>query len=133
MGVLREIRELPGVIRRLTAAIQDVATLQREAGPGEHRLEELELSRAKWEAEMEALLIKADSTYKSAANAESRARTMVKAYEKELDPFPENSEEIEEADVLPGHARAGEVEEVQPLHLGLAANNKAHALRAKWL
>lgn len=132
MGVLREIRELPAAIRTLTAAIQDVAALQRESGPGEARLEDLERSRAKWEAEIEALLIKADSTYKSASNAESRARTMVRAYEKELDPFPEDSEEIQEPAVLPDHARPGEVEEVQPMHMDLAPGSKAYALRAKW-
>ena len=42
------------------------------------RLDALEKSRALWEAEMEAVLVKADSTYKGAANAESRARTMLK-------------------------------------------------------
>jgi len=110
-----------------------VAELQREAGPGEARLEDLERSRAKWEAEMEALLIKADSTYKSAANAESRARTMVKAYEKELDPFPEDSEEeLEQAAVLPEYARAGEAEGVQPLRVDVASDYKQNALRHKF-
>lgn len=136
MGVLREIRDLPGVIRMLTGAIQDVAELQREAGPGEARLDDLERSRAKWEAEMEALLIKADSTYKSAANAESRARTMVKAYEKELDPFPEDrEEEIDPAQdpVWDGNASAGGVEGLQAVPIGLAPSGKEMALRAKWL
>jgi len=129
--VLREFSKLPEALRRLTCAVESLADLQREMGPGEARLDDLERSRAKWEAEMEALLMKADSSYKSAANAESRARTMERRYEKDLDPLAEDSEEIEDGLPEP-YARAGEVEELYPLHLGVETNNKTLALRAKW-
>lgn len=45
------------------------------------RLEALELKRATWEAEIEALVLKAKGQYDSARNAEERTKTMKKAYE----------------------------------------------------
>ena len=133
MGVVREFRELPGVIRRLTAAIQAIAELERGNAPAEARLEELERSRSLWEAEVRALILKAESTYRSASNAESRARTMEKAYEKHADPFPEDGEELEET--LPrGYEPTGEEEGVHAVPVGLApVVGKTNALNRKFM
>lgn len=134
MEVLREIKRLPDAIHRLTSAIQALIQLQKETGPGEARLEELERSRATWEAEMEALLLKADSSYKSARNAEERERKLKKAHEKEiLDPFAPESEAAEASIVSGRHAPAGEEEGMLPVHLDVAPfDPKAYALRAKY-
>jgi len=130
LGVLHEIRRLPDALHRLTSTIQALADLQRETGPGEARLEELERSRAMWEAEIGALIVKAESSFKAARNAEERARGMAKAYEK-LDPFREEVEEVETLLRQPDAPRSEE-EGLLPVHLDLAPNNKAYALRSKW-
>jgi len=81
---------------------------------------------------MDALMLKADSTLKAANNAESRTRTMKKSYEKLLDPFDADSEEVEAADFR-GYAPVSEEEGVQPVRVGVETNNKAQAMRAKFL
>ena len=127
MGVLREITRLPDAIHRLTAALRGLSDAQGGATPSMDRLEELERSRALWEAEMEAMVLRVESRYKAAAAAEARAR---KQNEK-LDVFDADREEVETP--VPGNdAAPGEEEEVYPMHLGLAPNSKAYALRAKY-
>jgi len=139
MQVLSEIRRLPGVIVELSNAVLEVGrTLElaievtRQNGPADARLEDLERTRARWEAEMEALVLKADSTLKSASNAESRSRTMLRHAEKLADPFAEEGEEVE-TPAPGGHDPRIETEEVLQVPVRLAPNNKAYALRAKWL
>ncbi len=80
---------------------------------------------------MEALQLKAESTYKSAGNAEARSRTMLKHAEKLADPFDEEGEEGEEA-IRPEYAPRGEEEGLQPLRLDVAPNHKEAALRYKF-
>ena len=139
MSVLSEIRRLPGVIKDLSTVIGMVGEsldllveLQGQNGPADERLQELERTRAMWEAEMEAKLLKADSTLKSAANAEARSRTMLRNAEKIADPFAEEGDEVEAA-VPSGHDPRVEEEPMLAMPVGLAPNNKAHALRAKWM
>jgi len=124
--------ELAGAVLEVGGTLEALLELQAQSGPADARLEDLERTRARWEAEMEALILKADSTLKSASNAESRSRTMLRHAEKIADPFDEEGEGVEEA--LPrGNDPRIEAEQVLPLPLGLAPNNKAHALRAKWM
>jgi len=138
VSVLSEIRALPEAVRKLAASVHRVTGrldtiigLERENGPAEARLEELERSRARWEAEIEALVMKADGTLKAASNAESRSRTMIRHAEKLSDPFGEEGDGVGE-DILPGDAPRGEAETVQPVHLAVAANSKEGRLRAKF-
>jgi len=95
------------------------------------QLEGLLLSRAKWEAEIEAQMLKADSALKSASNAESRTRTMQKHIEKFADPFPEEGEEIPEA-VSEGNGAGGEEEWVQPVPVAVETDAKKRALKMKF-
>jgi len=139
MSVLSEFRRLPGVIQELhggllavASALKTLIELQAQTGPADERLEELERTRARWEAEMEALILKADSTLKSASNAESRSRTMLRHAEKIADPFAEEGDEVE-APVPNGDAPRIPEDRLQPVPVGVAPSNKAHALRAKWL
>ena len=82
---------------------------------------------------MEAELLKADSTYKAAANAESRARTMERHAEKLTDPFTENGEPVEEG-IPPEYVVAGEAEGVQPVRVDVApVSQKELAKRMKFL
>jgi len=102
----------------------------------ELRIQELELAQATWEASMEAELLKAESTYKSAQNSESRARTMKRNYAKiadELDPDRLEELALEGRRRLQDHdAEVGEEEGVQPVPLDLETNGKAAATRMKW-
>jgi len=128
MGVLREITRLPDAIHRLTTTLQSLAEAQRENGPAEVRLDDLERSRSLWEAEMEAGFIRAESKYKAAAAAESRTRKQVD----KLDPFTEDREEVE-AGIPPEYVEAGEAEGMLPLRVGVAPrNSKARAVRHKF-
>ena len=126
------IVELSEALLEVGRTLELAIEVQREAGPADERLEELERSRAHWEAQMEALILKADSTLKSASNAESRSRTMVRHAEKLVDPFSEEGDEVPETAPRGDDPRI-EAEELLPVPVGLATNNKAEAMRAKWL
>jgi len=110
---------------------EEIANAQREKGPPTARLEELERRQAMWEVEMEALVATATGKYEAANNAESRTRTMKRHYEKLVDPFAEEGEEV--AAALPASdAPGGEEEGVQPLRVDVAANHKAARLMYKF-
>lgn len=123
------------MLQELTGILAELLEVQKETGPALERLEELELSRAKWEAEMEAFILKADSSYRAASNAESRARTMVKRYEKENFDLGDADGDEEEARPRDTHSRndvaGGEEEGMYPMHVGMETAKSA-ALRAKW-
>ena len=100
------------------------------------RLDDFELSRSKWEAEVEAELLKAKAKYQAASNAESRARTQKAFYERVSD---EDDGPGEEAGYPPenfvplGDVDGSEEEGVRQLHLGMEeGNSKAKALRHKF-
>lgn len=139
MSVLSEIRRLPDQIQGLAHALKTVASslgalveLQKENGPSDERLNQLELTRATWEAEIEALLLKAESTYKSASNAESRSRTMLRHAEKITDPFHEEGEDVP-AGIPPEHVGVSPSEAVPTLHQDLGVlSPKELALRMKF-
>ena len=140
LGVLREIRALPEGIRglviavaRLATKLEEAADLARQAGPLEARIEDLERTRAMWEATIEAELQKADSTYKSAANAENRARTMERHAEKLTDPFTEDGQPLEDG-IPPEHVSEFGEEGLQPLPVALeAVSKKELAKRMKFM
>jgi len=125
------IRGLSEAIRMLSGHVRELINAQRETGPAEERLEALERSRVLWEAEVEALVLKAESSFRSASNAESRARTMERHVEKQLGPFAEESEEEPES-VPAGDGAGGEEEWVQPLPVAVEADPKARARRLKF-
>jgi len=134
--MLREIRALPAALERVAGALEALLERQIESGPAEARLEELERSRARWEAEIEALLLRADSTLKAANNAESRSRTMKRNYEKlfgELDPDRVEELEIEARRELQDRdVEAVADQGVLELPVGVAADHKAWATRLKF-
>jgi len=134
--LFRAFRGLPEALDRLASAITELSQLHRETGPGEARLEELERSRAVWEAQMEALQLKALSTYKSASNAEARERTMRRSNEKLSDPFDSDSDEAETEEqerFVPGSdVQASEEAGVYGVPVGLEGNGKTHATRMKF-
>ena len=140
MGLIKEIRALPEQIQGLAYVLGGVSKLlatlvdqQKQGGDAGTRLDALELSRAGWEAEMDAVLLKAQSTLKSAANAESRSRTMMNHAEKLADPFTEEGDEIQEG-VPPEHVPFGAEEGVLDVPVDVAPlNSKALAAKLKFL
>jgi len=101
----------------------------------EERLHALETSRAMWEAEVEAEFLKAESSRQAAANAESRTRTMKKAYERNADPFDEDEPEEQRPNrgIIPQpYVDNGEAEAVPAVHMGLEDSKQA-LIRAKFL
>jgi len=111
----------------------ELAEHQRNVAPSVARLEALELSRAQFEAEVGGALLKADGKLKAAAASEARERQMRKSNERLADSLDLEIEAPEEAGaVLPRHVAGSETDGLPPVHLGVAANNKAGALRAKW-
>jgi len=139
--VLGSFRRIADGIQELNDTIRIALTLldsMHDNRPALDRLEELERSRALFEVEMESVLMKAEGKLHAASNAEARTRTMKKSYEKLLDPFDADSEEGRETiregtEILQGYAEPSEADRLQPVRLELAPNNKAHAMRAKWL
>jgi hypothetical protein len=100
------------------------------------RVEGLELSRAKWEGEVEGLVLKAKGQYQAASAAESRARTKAKHEEPIAVEEPPRSEEEIEAQWAEYFSRrngeTSEEERVQPVPVGLENSGKAIALRSKF-
>jgi len=137
MIILRPFRTFLDAIQGLTTAITRLATmaaewaiLQRERAPAHDRLEALERSRDLWEVKIEALVMEAKGSYQAANNAEARTRTMKRHYENldEHDPGGTEAEGLVRTD----HAEQSEEKGLQPLHLDVAPDHKAIALRYKF-
>ena len=134
IGILRDFRALIASVQQLVLVVQKLAEVQEQLGPGTERLEALELSRARFEAEVAGVLLKADGKLKAANNAEARERQLKKSYERIVDEGALEGEPAPEGGRIVGplDAEPGEAEGVPPVRLDLAPNNKAYALRAKW-
>lgn len=99
------------------------------------RLDRLEVGYAKWQAEAEATLLKADAVFKNARNAEERTRSKAaKLYEDSEGSL--ESQEFEQAMarwVQDRDAEGGEGNGVRAVREGLGAQSgKALAIRAKF-
>jgi len=129
--MFKPFRSLTEALHRLINCLNALAAIQREQGPAEDRLDDLERTRAQWEAEVEGMLMKAEGKLQAANNAENRTRTMKKSYENLLDPLDLDSEE--EPEVLPQrYAPIGEEEELQPVRLDVAPTFRQIALSRKF-
>ena len=130
-------RRLLAGIEALALTLSDLVDIQRELGPAADRLNALELSRHHFEAEMRAAVLRAESQYKATASSEQRERQLKKANERFTDPLSDEGQAPPEGHDPAGVAAASDVgtgspEGVPPLHMVLATNNKAHAVRTKW-
>jgi len=137
-GAFREqqlFRPLLHSVDKLVLSIEALDKTQRELGPGQDRLDALELSRVRFEAECEGLLLKADGRLKASSAAEARERQLKRSYDKR-DVFAPNGDEAatdEERAVLRevlGKPRLPE--EHVPMHEIDAPTEKQLAVRAKW-
>jgi len=137
--LLDGLNAIASQLAALTTSQRELIEIQREIGPALDRVDALELSRHQFQAEIEGILLRAEGKLKAASNAEARERQLKKSYEKQLlDPFDGDGEQGEqgartqEEALRHLDAAASETGEVHPVHLDLAPNNKADALRAKW-
>ena len=143
MRVIRYFRSLLEALQGLAVSMAEVAaavlffTSQRPPeGDIDGRVTALELSRTKWEADLEGLVAKAEGQYRAAANAEARARTHAKAaevfddddQEGEQDLFSQYLEELSKREVSPG-----EIDAVQAVrdNMGYAAGTRRESRKAK--
>jgi len=132
MRVLRQFSRLIEGVEALTDTLRTLVDVQRDTGPAGERLDALELSRHTFEAEIEAVLQRAEGKLNAASNSEARTRTMKKSYERFLDESDPEGKDEQEA-VSPGYVDPGEEEGVQPLRLALASEDrKNNALRMKY-
>jgi len=133
LAIFSGFSRLLDAFRLLTEAVQSLANAQRSAAPAIERLDALELSRHKFEAEVNGVLLEAKGKLKAAANAEARERHQRETYEANFNPVPEAGDEGSgESPILPDHVEASETERVSALRLDLAPGTKAAALNAKW-
>ena len=116
---------------QVAKSLEVLIEVQTENGPFEARLDDLERRRAGWEAEIEAVLLKADSTLKAASNADSRSRTMLRHAEKLSAPLDLEGEEVEET-VRSSDAPGSREEEVPAVPMVLEPSRKELALRYKF-
>ena len=124
-GTEKALRDIADVLHEVSGRVADRAELV-------DRIEELELSRAKWEAELEGLLMKAESKLKASNNAEARTRVMKKSYESfadegETEIAQEVFQHIPDGNVAPSRA-----EPLPAMHVDVAQNDKAGAVRMKF-
>jgi len=131
LKVLDEFRRLIASVHSLDQTLKSLVVAANLKGPAMDRLDSLEADRIHFEATCEGLLLKAEGKLRAANNAEARERNMKASYEKNLDPFAEDSEEVQAA-IRPEYVEAIPEEGVSPMHLGLAHNDKSHALNAKF-
>lgn len=133
-AIFRHFRRLVDAVIRLVDVIQRLVEVQHAAGPVLDRLDALELSRHKFEAEVQGTLLEAKGKLKGALSSEARERHMSKQNEKDASPFPVDGAEITEdgSVILPNDVEAGEAERVSSLRLDVAPSPKAAAIAAKW-
>jgi len=84
--MLRSVRDLLGALGNIGEALHRIAAAQAEDTTDglRERIDELERSRAIWEAEIEGLLMKAKSKHNEARSAEERTRHLAKKNSKDL-------------------------------------------------
>lgn len=136
MKVLSDFRRLVDAVEALAIQVASSNLARIELGDASERLEMLERSRGAWEAEMEALVLKADGKLKAQMNSEARERTLKRSYEKNADPFdPDREENIDPGQdpVWDGNAPPGQTEGMLPVRVGMEADDKkAMILRMKF-
>ena len=122
-------------LRHLTVAVIELSRTQKEHGPAIERLEALELSRHKFEAMCEGLLLKAEGKLRAANNSEARERQLRKSYEHLFDPLAEDGEPPEAPAPDPireDDATPSEADRLLGMRMVMASTNKTVAQRAKF-
>jgi len=132
-SIFHGFRLLIEAMDRINQSLDALTQVQQDLGPARERLEALELSRVRFEAECEGLLLKAEGKLRAVTSAEQRERQLKRTNQRLADSLDLDGEmEPEGVAVLRNDAPAGQEEGLQPVRLALAKNDKAHAVRAKF-
>lgn len=132
---LRSIAEAVRELRRCGDDIRD-ALLVQAAGSHEgtalsDRVAAVEIGYAKWEAEAEATMLRADALFKNARNAEERARDMKKKASAATEGSVEGEEAIRDAYRAAYGVPEGDVNGVPPTRLPEVREDLAPVARAE--
>jgi len=133
--MFKTFRAVSEALDTLSVELRRSTDARKGSGDLAERIEGLELSRAKWEAEIEALLLKAGGKLQASNNAESRARTMKRNYE---DFFADGDVDIPEAveaerlALPPGDAQGSEANGLLALPVGVETDGRSARIRAKF-
>ena len=134
--MLSAIREVSVALRQVRDSVAALSAERSASSDVEARVQSLELERAKWQAEVEALVLQAKGQFRAASNAEARERTMRDSYEKQtdlgLDDGPEEFEGQEQESIFPIHAPASQEDGLHQVPVGMARTRKATAVNAKY-
>ena len=141
-------KNLRGISVALQALVDVLAALLRhheEAGDVLARVEELERSRALWEARMEAELVKLGAKEKAIRASEQRAHAKLQRIEElesanagagaedGADLSEEEWERLQMAELRAGNGAAGDEQGMLPLHDGVGRRaERARAAQLKW-
>jgi len=135
MKVLRQFSRLVEAVERIASQLGGSRAAIPGAGQDDERLRDLELRQSKWEAEVEAVLMKAEGKLQAANNSEARERTMRKSYENLVDPLGLDSEaaaETERVQLQRGNDEAFDEEGVHPMHMDVEEDYRSLGMRAKF-
>ena len=117
----------------ISEVLPEVLSALQTVEPLEDRLAELERGRSQWEAEVEAELLRSDSKFKQARNAEERTRTMA-ANAKALADRDEGEDAVrdEYLEFLRSNGEAAGDQRLPTLPPPVALDPKARAIAAKF-
>jgi len=141
--MFRTLRELSDRGAALVAVMDKISKLlaiqiEESLETGDHgdRLDALERSRATWEAEMEAVGMRAGSTLKAARSAEERTRSMVKVADEVDDGNSDGEAEIrralEEYNLSIRDAETGEAKGLPAVYNDVETRSTKAAMMAKF-
>ena len=126
-------------VERLTSAVEALREVQGD-GDVKQRLQALELGQQKWEAGIEALIMRAEGKFRAARASEERARNKGRGIlddEEEPTETADGSDQIRDLAQVPGwdaavgdNAQPGRQEELPNLSAGVGSAR--HALLAKF-
>ena len=127
------VQDLGAALRHIAEVLPEVLSALKTAEPLEARLAELERGRSQWESQVEAELLRADSKFKQARNAEERTRTMA-ANAKALADSDEGEDAVrdEYLEFLRSNGEAAGDQEVPTLPAPVAFDPSARAIEAKF-
>lgn len=132
-GISEALRHSVNALGRILDVLQEIRDGSQVGAALDDRLTLLETTLEGRAAELEAMVLRADSRFKSSRAAEERARTMeqhAKAYASDEEGSPELAAAF--LATRDGDAERSEAEPVQNVHQVVAISGKAAARNAKF-
>lgn len=132
-GISDALQSLVAALWSIAEGLQGVLAAWEAEGGLRERVDQLEMSRARWEAEIEGEMVKVESRFKAARASEERTRHLMRSNEDhEGDEEGEGALEAYFEAVAANHAQGGAPKGVQPVHQAVAPRGKDLARRFKF-